>query len=67
MRTKVQFLVEGTSHNDIIEKASVLIQEYLGVSTTEEAMEMVEVELDVQQLDPNDNKRFGTTIHVRVK
>ena len=67
MRTKVKFLVEGTSHSDIIEKASVLIQDYLGVETTEEAMEMVEVELDVQQLDPNDSKRFGTTIHVRVK
>jgi hypothetical protein len=67
MRAKVTFLVEGTSHSDIIEKASVAIQEYLGVATTEEAMGMVEIELDVQQLDPNDNKRFSATIHVRVK
>jgi hypothetical protein len=67
MRTKVKFLVEGTSHSDIIEKALGLIQDYLGVETAEEAMEMVEIELEVQQLDPNDSKRFGTTIHVRVK
>ena len=43
MRAKVTFLVEGTSHSDIIEKASVAIQEYLGVATTEEAMGMVEL------------------------
>ena len=67
MRTKVTFLVEGTSHSDIIEKTSAAIQQYLGVETAEEAMGMVEIELEVQQLDPNDNKRFGATTHVKVK
>lgn len=66
MRTTFEFDVAGTSQQDINEKVGELVAKFLSVSTVEEALSMVDIEMKVKQLENNQNA-FVAHAHVRIR